>query len=72
MERIKAGDPQVRATTLYHPSMISDGIQYAVDVATGKKSGDFHTASAPVTVVIPSAIIDISNVDTYYNAGSSY
>jgi ribose transport system substrate-binding protein len=66
------GDPLVRATTLYHPSMISDGIQYAVDVATGKKSDSFHTASAPTSVVIPSGLVDKSNVQKYYNADSSF
>ncbi|MDR2767642.1 MAG: substrate-binding domain-containing protein [Treponema sp.] len=66
------GDPLVRATTLYHPSMISDGIQYAVDVAKGQKSGDFHTASAPTAVVIPSGLVDKSNVQQYYNADSSF
>jgi ribose transport system substrate-binding protein len=72
MEMIKANDPMVRATTLYHPSMIADGIQYAVDVALGTKSDSFHTASAPVSVVIPSALIDKSNVDKYYNPDSSF
>ncbi|MDR1506174.1 MAG: substrate-binding domain-containing protein [Treponema sp.] len=66
------GDPLVRATTLYHPSMISDGIQYAVDVATGAKSDAFHTASAPVSVVIPSGLVDKSNVNQYYNPESSF
>lgn len=65
-------DPLVRATTLYHPSMISDGIQYAVDVAAGKKSDAFHNASSPTTVVIPSALIDKSNVQQYYNPDSSF
>jgi ribose transport system substrate-binding protein len=71
-EMIKAGDPLVRATTLYHPSMIADGIQYAVDVATGKKSDAFHTANAPTLVVIPSGLIDKSNVDKYYNPDSTF
>ncbi|MDR2019719.1 MAG: substrate-binding domain-containing protein [Treponema sp.] len=71
-EMIKAGDPLVRATTLYHPSMIADGIQYAVDVATGKKSDAFHTASSPTTVIIPSGLVDKSNVDQYYNPDSTY
>ena len=72
LEMIKNNDPLVRATALYHPSMIADGIQYAVDVATGKKSADFASAKQPVTVVIPSALIDKSNVAQYYNADSSY
>ncbi|MDR0402522.1 MAG: substrate-binding domain-containing protein, partial [Treponema sp.] len=66
------GDPLVRATTLYHPSMIRDGIQYAVDVATGAKSDSFHTASSPVSVVIPSGLVDKSNVQQYYNPDSSF
>ena len=69
---IMDNDPLVRATSLYHPMMIADGIQYAVDVATGKKSADFATASQPITVVIPSALIDKSNVAQYYNPDSSF
>jgi ribose transport system substrate-binding protein len=71
-QMIMRNDPLVRATALYHPSMIADGIQYAVDVAIGQKSSDFHTKNAPTTVVIPTALIDKSNVSRYYNAGSTY
>ncbi|MDR1306848.1 MAG: substrate-binding domain-containing protein [Treponema sp.] len=71
-EMIKAGDPLVRATTLYHPSMIADGIQYAVDVALGAKSDDFHSKGSSTLVLIPSALIDKSNVDQYYNPDSSF
>jgi ribose transport system substrate-binding protein len=66
------GDPLVRATTLYHPMMIADGIQYAVDVATGTRSDAFHNAGSPTTVVIPSALVDKSNVEQYYNPDSSF
>ena len=65
-------DPLVRASGTYHPSMIADGIQYAVDVATGKKSADFATASRPVTVVIPSEMVTIANVQQHYNPDSSF
>jgi ribose transport system substrate-binding protein len=71
-QMIMSNDPLVRATTLYHPSMIAEGIQYAVDVATGKKSDAFNTAKEPTTVVIPSALIDKSNVAQYYNPDSSF
>ncbi|MDR0877512.1 MAG: substrate-binding domain-containing protein [Treponema sp.] len=71
-EFIRAGDPLVRATSLYHPSMIADGIQYAVDVALGVKSDDFHTKSSSTLVVIPSGLVDKSNVDQYYNPDSSF
>jgi ribose transport system substrate-binding protein len=71
-EMIMKKDPLVRATTLYHPSMIRDGIQYAVDVVQGKKSDSFHTANKPISVVIPSGLVDISNVKKYYNKNSSF
>ena len=71
-QMIMNNDPLVRATALYHPSMIADGIQYAVDVATGKKSADFVNAKQPVTVVIPSGLVDKSNVAQYYNPDSSF
>ena len=69
---IMDGDPLVQATVTYHPSMISDAIHYAVDVATGAKSSDFHTAKAPTTVVIPSVLVDKSNVAKYYEPESIY
>jgi ribose transport system substrate-binding protein len=71
-EMIRNNDPLVRATSLYHPSMIADGIQYAVDVALGSKSDSFHTASSPITVVIPSGLVDKSNVDQHYNPDSTF
>jgi ribose transport system substrate-binding protein len=71
-QMIMADDPLVRASATYHPSMIADGIQYAVDVATGQLSADFATAGAPVTVVIPSVMVDKDNVADHYNADSSF
>ena len=65
-------DPLVRASGTYHPSMIADGIQYAVDVALGKRSADFASASRPVTVVIPSEMVTINNVQQHYNPNSSF
>jgi hypothetical protein len=43
-----------------------------VDVASGKKSDSFHNASSPVTVVIPSGLVDKSNVQQHYNADSVF
>jgi ribose transport system substrate-binding protein len=71
-QMIMNDDPLVRASATYHPSMIADGIQYGVDVATGKNSADFATASAPVTVVIPSEMVTKDNVADHYNANSSF
>jgi len=72
MKQIMDGDPLVRATVTYHPMMIADGIDYAVSVARGEKSGDFHDASAPTSVVIPSVLLTSDNVEGYYEADSIY
>jgi ribose transport system substrate-binding protein len=69
---IMDGDPLVRASVTYHPSMIGDGIRYAVDVASGAKTDDFHKAKAPTTVIIPSVLVDKTNVDKHYQAESIY
>jgi ribose transport system substrate-binding protein len=69
---IMDGHPLVRATGTYHPSMIADGIKYAVEVATGVKSADFHKAKAPITVVIPSVLVDKTNVAKFYEPASIY
>ncbi|MDR1316727.1 MAG: hypothetical protein LBK13_07625, partial [Spirochaetales bacterium] len=60
----------MNSTRIRIKSMIADAIQYAVDVATGAKNDSFHNAGQPLTVVIPSALIDKSNVDQYYNPDS--
>lgn len=72
LRMIMNGHPQVRATATYHPSMIADGIQYAVDVALGRISADFATASSPIMVVLPSELVDISNVMDHYNPDSTF
>jgi len=65
-------NPLVRATATYHPSMIADGIQYAVDVALGNKSADFAKAKQPITIVLPSEMVTIANVQQHYNPDSSF
>jgi ribose transport system substrate-binding protein len=69
---IMDGNPQVRATTLYNPTMIRDGINYAADVARGFKSDSFHNAASPTQVVIPSGVVDKSNVRQFYNPKSVF
>ena len=72
LKMILDGDPLVRATVTYHPKMIADGINYAVDVALGNKSDDFHTASKPTAVVIPSELVDKSNAADLYEPDSIF
>lgn len=69
---IMDNNPMVRATGTYHPSMISDGIHYIVDVALGKKSDDFHLAKQPTAMVIPSVLVDKSNVNDFYEPDSIF
>ncbi|GHV84768.1 ABC transporter substrate-binding protein [Spirochaetia bacterium] len=69
---IMDGNPLVRATTLYNPTMIRDGINYAADVARGFKSDGFHTATRYTQVVIPSGVVDKNNVRQFYNPKSAY
>lgn len=69
---IMDGNPLVRATATYHPSMIADGIHYIVDVATGKKPDDFHLANKPTSMVIPSVMVDKTNVAQFYEPDSIY
>ncbi|MDR0655499.1 MAG: substrate-binding domain-containing protein [Treponema sp.] len=71
-QMIMNNDPLVRATTLYHPSMIADGVQYAVDVANGVKSDSFHNESRSVPVKVPSDLIDKANVNQYYQPDSPF
>ena len=71
-QMIMNDDPLVRASGTYHPSMIADGIQYAVDVAKGIKSADFAAADHPETVVIPSEMVTKANVAQHYNPDSSF
>ena len=69
---IMDGNPQVRATALYNPTMIRDGINYAADVARGFKSDGFHFASSPTWVVIPSGMVTKDNVKQFYNPKSVF
>jgi ribose transport system substrate-binding protein len=69
---IMDGNPLVRATALYNPTMIRDGINYAADVARGFKGDGFHTASSPTWVVIPSGMVTKANVARFYNPKSAF
>jgi ribose transport system substrate-binding protein len=72
MKMIIDGHPLVEATVTYHPSMIADGIDYAVDVVKGRKSDDFHNKDKSTRVVIPSELITIDNVMEHYEPDSVY
>jgi len=71
-ELIMEGHPLVRASGTYHPSMIADGIQYAVDVALGRLSADPFTATQRLVVVLPTEMVTAQNVRQFYNPDSSF
>jgi ribose transport system substrate-binding protein len=72
LKMILDGDPLVRAATFYNPRIIADGIQYAADTALGNTSDDFHKAKSPLTVIIPTTLIDKSNAAQYYTPDSPF
>lgn len=71
-EKIINGDPLVKATATYHPSMVYDAINYCLDVAEGKKSSDFSTAKTPTSVVLPSVLVTKDNVMQFYDKDSVF
>ena len=71
-EMIMAGDPLVRASATYHPSMIADGIRYAVEVALGTRSAAPFSARERTVVVLPSEMVTATNVRQHYNPDSSF
>jgi ribose transport system substrate-binding protein len=52
--------------------MVYDAIMYCLDVAEGRKSADFHTAKSPTSVVLPSVLVDKSNVKDHYDKDSVF
>ena len=52
--------------------MVYDAINYCLDVAEGKKSSDFHTASSPTSVVLPSVLVTKTNVMDHYDKDSVF
>jgi ribose transport system substrate-binding protein len=67
LERILDGDPLVRSAALYPPALIAHGIEYAAALALDEKPSDFHNAASPLTVLIPTTLIDLSNAAPYYH-----
>ncbi|MDD2232416.1 MAG: substrate-binding domain-containing protein [Sphaerochaetaceae bacterium] len=72
LQMIMNDDPIVKASATYPPKMIYNAIQLCLDVAEGKRSNAFNTAAKSEQVIIPSEIIDKSNVANFYEADSVY
>ena len=72
LQMIMNNDPIVKASATYPPKMIYNAIQLCLDVAEGKRSNAFNTAAKSEQVIIPSEIIDKSNVANFYEADSVY
>jgi ribose transport system substrate-binding protein len=72
IKKILDGDPLVRATVTYPADMAAVGLDYAVDVALGNKSDDFHDKDTLTNVVLPSVLITEENAEEYYQPDSIY
>ena len=58
------GNPVVRSTVTYNPSMIADGVVVAVAGVKGESIGDlYHT---PSRLIIGADLVDSSNAKNYY------
>ncbi len=66
------GDKLVRATVTYPADMAAAGLDYAVDVALGNKSADFHDKSMMTNVVLPSVLVTAENAADFYQPDSVY
>lgn len=62
----------VKATATYPPKMIYDAILLCLDVAEGKRSDAFHNSTTKETVILPSVLVDKSNVDGFYEPESVF
>ncbi|MFH0257538.1 substrate-binding domain-containing protein [Vibrio rumoiensis] len=71
LKMIQAGDPVVRATVTYPPSMVASGIGLAI---TGLKHENLGTMyhTSPSRVILAAELIDKSNVSDYIEEGAAY
>jgi ribose transport system substrate-binding protein len=62
----------VKATATYPPKMIYDAILLCLDVAEGKRSNAFNTATKKETVILPSVLVDKNNAKDFYEPDSVF
>ena len=71
IKRVKNGDPIVRATVTYPPSMVASGIALAVHGARGEKLGNMYHG-VPSRVVLAADLITAENAEAFYQPAAAY
>jgi ribose transport system substrate-binding protein len=66
IRRILDGDPLVRATVTYTPSLIATSISFAALASRGRNFEGFYQNQVPSHVVIRSELITRDNASSYY------
>lgn len=71
LKMIQAGDPIVRATVTYPPSMVASGIGLAVTGLKHENLGNMYHTS-PSRVILAAELIDKNNVQNFIEEGAAY
>ncbi|MGC8890371.1 MAG: ABC transporter substrate-binding protein [bacterium] len=72
VKMIMDGDPVVRATATYPPSMIATGISLAIMGLRGQHLSGFYQRQIPSKIILAAELITKSNAKYYYEPDSIY
>lgn len=72
VKMIMSGDPIVRATATYPPSMIATGISLAVMGLRGQRLNGFYQRQIPSKIILAAELITKENAKYYYEPDSVY
>jgi len=72
VKMIMDGDPAVRATATYPPSMIATGISLAIMGLRGQHLTGFYQRQIPSKIILSAELITKSNAKYYYEPDSIY
>jgi ribose transport system substrate-binding protein len=72
IRKIMDGDPLVRATVTYTPSLIATSISFGAHAARGRNFDGFYQNQVPSRVVIRSELITRENASDYYVSDSVF
>lgn len=72
VKMIMDGDPYVRATATYPPSMIATGISLAVMGLRGQRLTNFYQRQIPSKIILAAELITKANAKYYYEPDSVY
>lgn len=66
------GNPTVRATVTYPPSMIATGISMTVMALRGQKLNGFYQSKIPSEIILQAEVVNRQNAKLYYEPDSIY